>query len=291
MELREVAAEICRDEYRAYTVYKSLSSSRMLPEKAREAFRRFSEEEYRHYLYWRGIAGECVSPVSKLSKALYILLLLLFGATVTLKVLERGERDSRARYAELRRAGLPEKELGDIEREEEEHESLLINSIDEGRVRYLSSIALGVSDALIELTGIYMGSLGLFAAASSVGLVGLIAGISASISMGAASYSQAKHAGTAKPFISALYTMGAYLLVALSLALPYFALPSLAHSFALMMLIAIAIISYMSFYASVLHDRSFVRELAENLGLIIGVGVALYFLGSGLRSVIPFVGD
>lgn len=291
MRSLNIAAEMCRDEYRAYAIYRSLSSSRLLKKDIREIFRRFSEEEYRHYIYWKGIAGECVSPITRLSRALYALLLLLFGATITLKVLERGEERSRSRYSELRGAGIPEEDIEAIEKEEEEHESLLISSIDEGRVRYLSSIALGVSDALVELTGIYMGSLGLFAAASSVGLVGLIAGISASISMGVASFSQAKHAGAPRPLYSALYTMGAYLFVALSLALPYFLAHSLAQSFAIMMLIAVAVISYMSFYASVLYERGFARELAENLGLIIGIGVALYLLGSGLKSLIPFASD
>jgi VIT1/CCC1 family predicted Fe2+/Mn2+ transporter len=55
-------------------------------------------------------------------------------------------------------------------------------------VRYLGSITLGISDSLIELTGIYAGSLGVFSNNLVAGLTGLIAGLSASISMAIASY-------------------------------------------------------------------------------------------------------
>jgi VIT1/CCC1 family predicted Fe2+/Mn2+ transporter len=55
-------------------------------------------------------------------------------------------------------------------------------------VGYLGSITLGISDSLVELTGIYAGSLDVFPNNLVTGLTGLIAGLSASISTATASY-------------------------------------------------------------------------------------------------------
>jgi len=49
-------------------------------------------------------------------------------------------------------------------------------------------MTLGISDSLIELAGIYAGSLGVFSNNLVTSLTGLIAGLSASISIATVSY-------------------------------------------------------------------------------------------------------
>ncbi|MEM0154160.1 MAG: rubrerythrin family protein, partial [Ignisphaera sp.] len=84
----------------------------------------------------------------------------------------------------------------------------------------------------------------------------------------------------------ALYTSVAYIVVVLLLALPYFILNSIATAFIAMMLLAMAIVAYMTFYTAVLHNKKFLREFAESVVLILGVSLLLYILGSVLGRAI-----
>ena len=86
----------------------------------------------------------------------------------------------------------------------------------------MASTALGVSGTLVELTGIYVGFISAFANTIMAGLAGLIAGISASISMTIASYIQAKSSSLDKPIKAAVYIGLAYITITLLLSLPHF---------------------------------------------------------------------
>ncbi|MEM0099569.1 MAG: hypothetical protein QXG50_01140, partial [Desulfurococcaceae archaeon] len=98
-------------------------------------------------------------------------------------------------------------------------------------------------------------------------------------------------AGLLKPAVSALYTMIAYFIVALLLALPYFIFTYVLFGFAIMIAICVLIVAYMSFYVSVLHEKSYVKELLENTGLILGIAFALYIVGSVIRQFIGLTID
>jgi VIT1/CCC1 family predicted Fe2+/Mn2+ transporter len=286
IKINEKIKEYCKEEYKAYTIYASIAKNPLIPRRTRLVFEKASIDERRHYEYWRKISGECVTGFLKLKTWIYVVMLWLFGITVVLKLMELGERKAQIDYKEVESLGVQSQELKDIIRDEEEHEEMFVESINEGRIKYLSSIALGITDALVELTGIYTGSLGAFASALSAGLIGLIAGVSASVSMGVASYTQAKHAGSLKPALSALYTMIAYFIVASLLALPYFIFMDIMVGFSVMITIAILVVAYMSFYVSVLHAKNYAREFLENSGLILGIAFGLYIIGSILRQVI-----
>jgi VIT1/CCC1 family predicted Fe2+/Mn2+ transporter len=204
-----------------------------------------------------------------------------------MKLVESREGAAVAVYREVARArpDLAE-ELEALATDEVRHEAELVEGIDEGRVRYLSSIALGVSDALVELTGVYTGSLGAFASTVSAGLAGLLAGVAASVSMAVAAYTQAKHERGRSPTLSAAYTGAAYSAVTVLLALPYLTLGSMVVAYAVMLLVAFAVAIYMAAYSAVLGSRRFLRELAETAGLVLGVSLALYLLGSALGRLL-----
>ena len=65
---------------------------------------------------------------------------------------------------------------------------------------------LGLADALVEVTAIYTGSLGVYHSTMLTGLAGIIAGAAASISMASAAYLQAKQGFKGSPFVAAGYT-------------------------------------------------------------------------------------
>lgn len=284
-ELKDVG-EFCKSEYEAYNIYTFLAKNPLVSMRVRRAINKAAADEYRHYVFWRSIVGECSSTPSIIKRLLLSLLLPLFGVTVIIKFIESMEKNALESYRRVSsiRPELKE-EIERIIREEEEHEASFILGLDEGRVKYLGSIMLGISDALIELTGIYSGALGAFANTLSAGLTGLLAGVSAAISMTIASYAQAKHELGKAPKIAALYTGVAYLTVVLLLALPYFLINVITSAFTAMILAALLIIAYMSFYSSVLFKRSYLREFIETSGLMLGVSILLLVLGNVLGNL------
>jgi len=278
---------MCVDEYESYALYSALARSPMVSSRLREALAKAAEDEYRHYTMWRNAVGDCRSGVSPIRLFLYRIVLYLFGLTVLLKILESKEVQAEEMYRAISEARPDLKELASRMLEDEtRHEEEFVNSIDEGRVKYIGSITLGISDALVELTGIYAGSLGAFDNTLSAGMTGLLAGIAASISMGIASYTQAKHEGRLKPRLSAMYTMLAYLAVVVLLALPYFLTGSVYTAFGVMMAVALLVIAYMSFYVVALQGGRYLREFASSALMILGVSFLLYILGSVLGSVL-----
>jgi len=283
--LETTQERFCSEEYSAHKIYSTLARNPLLPRNYREIFNKTSREEYRHYLFWKQYSKNCTVKNLWLKILLYNILTLLFGVTFVLKLLERSENKAVSEYSSLGEStGIPLSNLKTIIEEELVHENTFVSSISESRVKYLGSIALGISDALVELTGIYAGSLGAFANPLVSGLTGLLAGLSASISMTIASYMQAKSSRLEKPQIAALFTGLAYITVTLLLSLPYFILTSLLSAFTSMILIAVAISIYMAIYTAVLGEKSFKREAAETTGLLLGVSILLYVIGRLIGS-------
>jgi VIT1/CCC1 family predicted Fe2+/Mn2+ transporter len=278
--LENTQEHFCSEEYIAHKIYSTLARNPLLPRSYRDIFKKTSREEYEHYLFWKQHSKNCVVKNLWIKTLLYNVLALLFGVTFVLKLLERSESKAISEYSNIgESARIPLSDLKTIIEEELIHENTFMSSISESRVKYLGSIALGISDALVELTGIYAGSLGAFANPLVSGLTGLLAGLSASISMTIASYMQAKSSHLEKPQIAALFTGLAYVTVTLLLSLPYFLLTSLLGAFTSMILIAVAISIYMAIYTAVLGEKSFKREIIETTGLLLGVSALLYIIG------------
>lgn len=273
---------MCRSEYTAHRVY--LYVGRYLVRgRLRDALLRASGDEFRHYNFWRGVGGDCRGLTTSVKVAAFLLFSVLFGITALVKALERAEGDTSRLYSELSE-GDPElsQTLKAMAEDEDRHESEFAESIDEARVRYLSSITLGVSDAIIELTGIYTGALGILESTRTAGTIGLLAGVSASASMAVASYAQAKHEARRRPHMAAVFTGMSYLAVVSLLALPYFLTESLPAAFALMVVNAVLVIAYISVYGAILLSKSYLREFLSNVTLLLGISIALYALGRAL---------
>jgi len=282
-----MSSKFCRDEFEAYTIYSALANSIVVRGNLRNALLRAAEDEYRHYSFWRRFTPGCEPRFAGVKKLLFMFAAVLFGVTAVVKILERMEGDTSKLYA---RFAEEHPEIGDevekMLRDEELHEKLFVESLDEKRVAYISSIALGISDALIELTGIYAGALGAFSNTLSAGLTGLLAGFSAAISMAVASYAQARHEKGKNPKLAAFFTGSAYIAVVLVLAAPYFILQDLVAAFASMIIAALIVVAYMSYLSAILRDESFQREFVRTAGLILGVSALLYILGDVLSKLL-----
>lgn len=282
--------DMCKDEYESFHIYQVLSKAPFIGKDVKAVLVKASSDEHDHYLFWRNVSGDCRSRLVLLKAFIYLIALYMFGLTIVLRIVESKEiyaiKDYKA-LAETRRDLADQ--LNKIILDEEKHESEFMSSIDEKRIKYIGSITLGISDALIELTGVYTGALGVFNNTVSAGVMGILTGVAASLSMGAASYNQAKQEGRVNPVSSAVYTMVAYIVVTLLLALPYFILPLIAQAFVAMFALCLGVIAYLSACIAILQGKRFIQEFLTSAGLMLGVSLFLYFLGSFIRSKLELI--
>ncbi len=280
-ELRDVAMASCLDEYVDGAIYRWLSRAPYLSRLSREVLLEMASHEDRHYRFWSSVSGGCRVRFVWARVLAALLMALLFGATVTIKVLERKENETIQRYRSVLKyfEGSERAELESIIEDEVRHENILMEKIGEERIKYLGFIVLGLSDAIIEISGIHAGMLGVYEDTVKAGIAGLIAGIAASMAMAAAAYAQAKQGGMGRPATSAMYTGIAYFLTAVILAIPYFIVHQIFIAFAISIALSIVILAYISTYGSVLYGRNYLREITETTLIILGVSAALYFIG------------
>lgn len=256
----------------------------------REVLARLSEEERAHYEFWRRHAGDTrLTGRDMLMLKLAVIAARLFGIVFTLKLLESREGSTAAEYRGILERGILDE--GDAERlrqiieEEEHHEGYLLSQIDEFALRYLGSVALGIADAVIELMGVLAGFSSLTTSTAAAGVSGLIVGVSASLSMAAASYLQAKQEKLLRPLTSAATTGVAYILTVLALTTPFFFTRGLAQALAASTAAALAILALFSFYSSVVFERRFARDYLENVGVILVVVTVGLLFGEAARRL------
>lgn len=292
-EVGDLERSFCRDEYFDYLIYSELARREGDPI-LKSLLERFSEQEERHYRFWRERSGECAGEVGLGRLRLFTLMRRLLGLAFTIRLLERHEKSVIEAYKEYL-AGLSGREREELERiirDEEEHEEELLARMDEESLRYLGFVVLGLADAIVEITGVHAGFLGVTAATLIAGIAGLIVGLSASISMAGAAYLQAKSGGVSRPGLSAIVTGASYFVAVVLLALPYFVTHAQITAFIASVAIAVAMVTGFTFYGSVIKGSSFAREYTENLVILFGTAAAAYafgvFLGEifGIRGVL-----
>ena len=281
-----LARSFCIDEYRDYYTYKRLAEAENSGQ-LREVLERFAGQEYRHYKFWSKIAGDCSSDAGRQRVAHLRILRKLLGLTFVAKYLEKHEKEVIKEYRRfLDKLEEPlRSELESIIREEEEHESFLLSSLNENIVKYLGFIVLGLADAIVEITGVHAGFLGATTKTLIAGIAGLIVGVSAAISMAGAAYLQAKAGETeAHPGKSAMITGVSYMLAVIVLALPYFVFVHQLVAFMVSVAFAVAMVAVFTFYGSVINDTDFGGDLAKNVGILFGTALAAYLVGEALGS-------
>lgn len=276
-----------RHEYLDMVTYRELARIESVPQ-----FKRILEtlmaHEVEDYQFWRELSSVKEVRVGPLTLVALKLMRKILGLTFTAKFLERHERDAVARYTAFAQQAPPELQarLQEIIDHETHHEQELIGQIQEERVQFLGSIVLGVNDGLIELTGALVGFAFALRQATHAGLFGAVTGIAASLSMASSAYLQARHEEGKNPRKAGLYTGVAYLLVVALLVLPYFLLSNIYLAIGVMFGLSLLLILGLSFYASVLFERNFRRQVGEMLILSLGVAGISFLLGSFVRSLI-----
>ena len=266
-------------EITEYRIYRRLAEVEK-QEHNRGVLTRISDQEMQHYQLLKKYTGEDQTP-DMIRYWWFSTVVLLFGLTFSIKLLERTEDTAQAMYSELSRET---PELASLIPEEDAHERELIALIDEEWLRYVGALVLGLNDALVELTGTLAGLSFALQQTRLIAIAGLITGIAASLSMAASEYlSTASESGQLNPLKAALYTGATYFVTVILLVVPYFTFESYILSFAITLIFAILVILTFTFYISVAKGLPFKRRFAEMAGLSMGVALISFILGALIR--------
>ncbi len=247
---------------------------------------KIAEQENNHYNILKEKTGLEVKS-SKIRVYIHVVASIFLGLTFSLKLMEKVEQNAAQEYRDLG--------FEDIAKEEDEHEKELLSLLEEDALNYLSSIILGLSDALIELTGVLAGLTLAFQDLRIVALAGLVTGISASFSMAASEFLATKEEDSNRsPGKAALFTGMAYIITVFMLVIPYLLLGDNSeiilglapHIQALMItfIIGILIIALFNFYVSVAQEKSFNRKFIEMIFILLIVTIISFLIGWILRQ-------
>jgi len=271
------------NELTEHVVYGKLALAEKNPEN-RVALERLSAQEKTHYEFWQSLLPE--AEAKKIRARWYTVwgtsfLRTALGVTFITKFLEAHEAGAVQNYQNMIGA-IPashhERFLQIIE-DEKSHERALIGQLKEKRIEYIGFIVLGLADAIVEITGVHAGFLGVTGSTLIAGVAGVIVGFSAAISMGSASYLQAKQDVKKSPLFSGFLTWASYFCSVVLLALPYFLIRVMAPAFIASTSVGILLVAGFTFYGAIVFDRKFWREFFETVGLMLGTALATFLLG------------
>lgn len=276
VKTRKILLGMEKNEITEYHIYCKISAF-VKDEKNKAILVRIGNEEKVHYEIWKEITGVEVNP-SKIRIFWFTFLARFLGFTFALKLMENGEDGASDIYDSISHEVPNAKKISE---DEERHEQELIAMLDEERLQYVGSMVLGLSDALVELTGTLAGLTFALQNNKLVALSGLITGISATLSMTSSEYLSARSDGHKNPLKSSLYTGSVYLLTVVCLVLPYLLLPQTAFipALAILLTVVVVIILVFTYYISVAKDIPFGKHFREMAGISIGVAAISFGIG------------
>jgi Uncharacterized membrane protein len=268
-----------KDELTESMVYKALASIEKNTEN-KNVLTTLSEQEKTHASVLRQYTGKDVTPNKwKIRRISYMARVL--GTTFTIKKMEDGEKKATCFYSRFE----SNKELMKIKEEETEHEKRLINMIDEERLGYMSSVVLGLNDALVEFTGALAGFTLALNSSSLIALTGSITGIAAALSMASSEYLSTKSERNSKkhPLKASVYTGIAYMFTVFFLVLPFVLFNNVLTALGIMLLFALIIIALFNYYYSIAKGENFRHRFAEMAILSFSVSTISFLIGYALK--------
>ena len=265
-----------QNEINEYHVYLNLTKF-VKKEDDKKVLMDIAKEELIHSKTLEKYTNKKLKP-QKFKVFKFFILSVIFGYTFVIKIMESGEKNAEYIYSKI------EEEIPDAKKiafEEEEHENKLIAILDEERLKYVGSMVLGLSDALVEISGTLAGLTFALQNNKLVALSGIITGISATLSMASSEYLSAKSDGDKNAFKSSLYTGIVYLITVSFLITPYLIFPDDKCVYALIAVIFIVlfIIFIFTYYVSVAKSLPFRNRFFEMVSISLTVAGISFFIG------------
>lgn len=246
----------------------------------RQVLERIARDEAGHCAVWQRYTQK-EARVNRFRVRFYTLLGRIFGLVFVINLLESGEDDAVENYRALGRE-LPE--ALSIMEDETRHEAQLVELIKEEKLNYISSMVLGLNDALVELTGALAGFTLALNDNRMVSMAGFITGVAATLSMAASEYLAKKADTTEKhPLKAAVYTGVAYMVTVAFLLFPYVVLADPLPALAVCLGNAALIILGFTYFVSVVRKTSFLRGFTEMITISFSVAGISFLIGWGAR--------
>ena len=261
-------------------VYAALAKQASL-QKNSEILEKMSHDEGLHCAVWGRYTG-IEAKADMFRVWLFVVLGKIFGLVFVINLMEGGEDDSAENYRKLMEE-LPE--ARSIMEDETRHEAQLAAMIHEEKLSYISSMVLGLNDALVELTGALAGFTLALNNNRMVGMAGFITGVAATLSMAASEYLSKKADTSEKhPLKAAVYTGVAYMITVAFLLLPYIVFESPLVALGFCLFDAALIILGFTYFVSVVRKESFVRGFTEMITISFSVAGISFLIGWAARS-------
>lgn len=168
------------------------------------------------------------------------------------------------------------------------YEAEIIGNLDEKRLRYVSSIVLGLNDALVEFTGSLAGYTFAMQSNQFIAMAGLITGISASLSMASSEYLSTRAENGKNALNAAVYTGLSYVVTVAILLAPYLILPDQSYGIALaiMLLLVVVIIATFNYYIAIAQELSFWQRFSEMAAVSLGVAAISFSIGLLVKNLL-----
>lgn len=281
-----------RDEITSYVLYNSVAK-KLKNKHNREILTQIARNELEHYIFLKQYSGQDVRPL-KAKLLFFKVLAKILGLTFAFKYFEYGEGKAINGYKEMM-SELPE--LKAFIDDEEAHEQAMIDIIQERKLNYVGSIVLGLNDALVEFTGALAGYTFAMRDSRLIGVIGLITGVAAALSMASSEYFSKKNEihGEAKvgenmenvenPLAASIYTGMAYIVTVVLLVLPFFLLGNYFVALIISVLVAILVIFMFNFYISIVKNYKFWPRFLTMAGISLSVAAISFVIGIIIRMV------
>jgi VIT1/CCC1 family predicted Fe2+/Mn2+ transporter len=287
--LQSVAKVRMSDEFSDCTLYDRLSRTVASDSPFKQVLQDLSATEQRHYEFWRKYVPGEEPRLGKLKLYWILFLRRFFGLTFATRYLDRHESTVVKEYEGLARL-IPESDRVAYEEmvaDERDHEKAFAMKVESSAVRYISFVVLGLADALVEISGIHAGWLGLFEKTEIAGLAGVVAGGAASLAMASAAFAQAKQGFSGSARLSAIYTGVSYFITAIILATPYFLTSNMLMALGSSLTLAVAILAVTTWYSIVIQQKAFLRDFVEILAILFATTLVVFLLGSFVSAEFP----
>lgn len=287
--MKRVARIRMSDEWSDFTLYDRLSRTVDAASPFKQILEKLSATEQGHFEFWRKYVPGEEPKLAKLKLYWVLFLRRFFGLTFATRYLDRHEASVVQEYQGLSKL-IPDSDRAAYEEmvaDEKDHEKAFAMEVESSAVQYISFVVLGLADALVEISGIHAGWLGLFNKTEIAGLAGVIAGGAASLAMASAAFAQAKQGFKGSARLSAIYTGVFYFITAVILATPYFLTSSMILALASSLTLAVLILAVTTWYSIVIQQKPFLKDFLEILAILFGATIVVFTLGALVSAEFP----
>ena len=277
------------DEYFDLKLYELILKD-LKDKKQKRIIERLYEKEKKDYETLLSFLGDYRPRLNRLKLWVHFILYKIFGTTFAVKFTESNEEEVVEGYEDLLRSE-EEKEkrstLRKLIRSTKRYEYMLRDWVKDEKLKYLSFVALGITDAVISLVGTQAGFLGATESSLYIALSTFIVGLATGVSMGAATYLQAKELKNGlNPVKAALNSFKTYLIVTTVLVLPFLLTRNPYLAFGISFLLSLGIIALFSYYTAVVNDRDFWMQFKESVVIVLLALAAGFVLGKVASIVV-----